>query len=38
MVNVNASDAQMTDQLPPLAEALHEQREWLRVTLGSIGD
>ncbi len=34
----DVSDGAMTDQSPTSKEALHEQREWLRVTLSSIGD
>ena len=33
-----SSDGAMTDQSPVNKAALHEQRDWLRVTLSSIGD
>ena len=34
----SSSDGAMTDQSPANKEALHDQRDWLRVTLSSIGD
>ncbi len=34
----SGSDGAMMDQTPADREALHDQRDWLRVTLSSIGD